>query len=147
MSGIPITLLGTVATAYLLGSIPWGLLVTRVFSRADIRKAGSGNIGAANVTRVAGPAAGVLTLLLDTAKGAAAVCLAARHSHDSATSMMIAGLAVLIGHCFPIWLNFKGGKGVATALGAFLALCPTAALAALALFGLVAAYWKYVSLG
>jgi glycerol-3-phosphate acyltransferase PlsY len=147
MFGIPITLLGTVATAYLLGSIPWGLLVTRVFGRADIRKAGSGNIGAANVTRVAGPAAGVLTLLLDTAKGAAAVCLAARHSHDSATSMMIAGLAVLIGHCFPIWLNFKGGKGVATALGAFLALCPTAALAALALFGLVAAYWKYVSLG
>lgn len=147
MFGIPIALLGIAATAYLLGSVPWGLLVTRVFGRADIRKAGSGNIGAANVARVAGPAAGVLTLALDTAKGAAAVWLAGRFSNDSAAWMMLGGLAVLIGHCFPIWLRFKGGKGVATALGVFLALCAPAALAALALFGLVAAYWKYVSLG
>jgi glycerol-3-phosphate acyltransferase PlsY len=147
MFGIPIALLGIAATAYLLGSVPWGLLVTRVFGRADIRKAGSGNIGAANVARVAGPAAGVLTLALDTAKGAAAVWLAGRFSNDSAAWVMLAGLAVLIGHCFPIWLRFKGGKGVATALGVFLALCAPAALAALALFGLVAAYWKYVSLG
>jgi glycerol-3-phosphate acyltransferase PlsY len=147
MFGISITLLGIVVTAYLLGSIPWGILITRIFGSQDIRTSGSGNIGAANVTRVAGPAAGILTLALDTAKGYAAVWLAARHSHDSATWMMIAGLAVLLGHCFPIWLNFKGGKGVATALGIFLALCAPAALAALALFVLVAAYWKYVSLG
>src|ERR1700686_499803 len=147
MFEISITLLGIVVTAYLLGSIPFGILIARILGGKNILTSGSGNIGAANVTRVAGPAAGILTLALDTTKGYAAVCLAARHSHDSATSMMIAGLAVLIGHCFPIWLNFKGGKGVATALGVFLALCPTAALAALAVFGLVAAYWKYVSLG
>jgi glycerol-3-phosphate acyltransferase PlsY len=147
MADIPITLVGIAAVAYLLGSIPWGLLVTRVFGREDIREAGSGNIGAANVTRVAGPAAGILTLVLDTAKGFAAVWLAGRYSNESAIWMMIAGLAVLLGHCFPIWLGFKGGKGVATALGVFLALCTPAALSALALFGLVAAYWKYVSLG
>jgi acyl phosphate:glycerol-3-phosphate acyltransferase len=147
MFGIPINLIGVVAAAYLLGSIPWGVLVTRVFGRADIRQAGSGNIGATNVARVAGPAAGVLTLLLDAAKGYAAVWIAVRYSNDSATWMMIAGLAALIGHCFPIWLNFKGGKGVAAALGVFLALCAPAALSALAVFGLVTAYWKYVSLG
>ncbi|MEQ1352986.1 MAG: glycerol-3-phosphate 1-O-acyltransferase PlsY [Candidatus Acidiferrum sp.] len=147
MAGIPITLVGIAAAAYLLGSIPWGLLVTRIFGREDIRKVGSGNIGAANVTRVAGPAAGILTLLLDTAKGFAAVWLAGRYSNESAAWMMIAGLAVLLGHCYPVWLGFKGGKGVATALGVFLALCAPAALSALALFGLVAAYWKYVSLG
>jgi acyl phosphate:glycerol-3-phosphate acyltransferase len=147
MGGIPITLVGIAAAAYLLGSIPWGLLITKIFGREDIRKAGSGNIGAANVTRVAGPAAGILTLVLDTAKGFAAVWLAGRYSNESATWMMIAGLAVLLGHCFPIWLGFKGGKGVATALGVFLALCAPAALSALALFGLVAVYWKYVSLG
>jgi acyl phosphate:glycerol-3-phosphate acyltransferase len=147
MFGISITLVGFVVTAYLLGSIPFGILITRIFGSKDIRTSGSGNIGAANVTRIAGPAAGILTLALDTAKGYAAVWLTARYSHDSATWMMIAGLAVLLGHCFPIWLNFKGGKGVATALGVFLALCAPAALAALALFALVAAYWKYVSLG
>jgi acyl phosphate:glycerol-3-phosphate acyltransferase len=147
MPGIPITLVAVVVAAYLLGSIPWGLLITRIFGQADIRQAGSGNIGAANVTRVAGPAAGILTLFLDAGKGYAAVWLAAHYSNESATWMMIAALAVLLGHCFPIWLSFKGGKGVATALGVFLALCAPAALAALALFGLVTAYWKYVSLG
>lgn len=147
MFGIPVTLIGVVVAAYLLGSIPWGVLITRIFGRADIRQAGSGNIGATNVARVAGPAAGVLTLLLDAAKGYAAVWIAARYSNDSATWMMAAGLAALIGHCFPIWLNFKGGKGVAAALGVFLALCAPAALSALAVFALVTAYWKYVSLG
>ena len=147
MFGISITLLGIVVTAYLLGSIPWGLLITRIFGSKDIRASGSGNIGAANVTRVAGPAAGILTLLLDTAKGYAAVWLAQRYSHDSATWMTIAGLAVLLGHCFPIWLNFRGGKGVATACGVFSMLTPLAVPPALALFALVAAYWKYISLG
>ena len=147
MPGIPITNLGITAAAYALGSIPWGVLISRLFGRTDIRQSGSGNIGATNVARVAGPAAGILTLLLDTAKGFTAVWLAARYSNDSATWMMIAGLAALAGHCFPVWLKFKGGKGVAPALGVFLALCTPAALAALAVFALVTAYWKYVSLG
>jgi acyl phosphate:glycerol-3-phosphate acyltransferase len=133
--------------AYFLGSIPFGLLLAKLFGNADVRKAGSGNIGAANVARVAGPLAGILTLALDTAKGAAAVLLAARFAHESAAWMMLAALAALVGHCFSVWLKFKGGKGVATALGVFLALCPPAALAALLLFALVAACWRYVSLG
>jgi glycerol-3-phosphate acyltransferase PlsY len=132
--------------AYLLGSIPFGLILAKLFGGADVRKSGSGNIGATNVARVIGPLAGILTLLLDTAKGAAAVWLAAHFAYESATWMMIAALAALIGHCFPVWLKCKGGKGVATALGVFLALCPLAALGAVVLFILVAVYWRYVSL-
>ncbi|HVS89033.1 MAG TPA: glycerol-3-phosphate 1-O-acyltransferase PlsY [Candidatus Acidoferrum sp.] len=133
--------------AYFLGSIPFGLFLAKLLGGSDVRRAGSGNIGAANVGRVVGPLAGILTLLLDTAKGAAAVWLAARFTHESAVWMMLAALAALVGHCFPVWLKFKGGKGVATALGVFLALCPLAALAALFLFALVVACWRYVSLG
>ncbi|MGB2621737.1 MAG: glycerol-3-phosphate 1-O-acyltransferase PlsY [Candidatus Acidiferrum sp.] len=133
--------------AYLLGSIPFGLLLSKLFGGADIRSVGSGNIGATNVARTAGPLAGILTLLLDTGKGALAVFLAMRLSNESATWMMIAGLCVLLGHCFPIWLGFRGGKGVATALGVFLVLCPLAALGALILFVLVVIYWRFVSLG
>jgi glycerol-3-phosphate acyltransferase PlsY len=147
MTEISIKLLGIASAAYLLGSVPFGLFLSRLFGRVDVRTSGSGNIGATNVARVAGPVAGLLTLLLDTAKGAAAVLLAARFSNDSALWMMVAGLSVLLGHIFPIWLKFKGGKGVATALGIFLALCPLAALSALAVFIAVAAYWRYVSLG
>jgi glycerol-3-phosphate acyltransferase PlsY len=133
--------------AYLLGSIPFGLILAKLFGSTDVRKEGSGNIGATNVARVAGPLAGILTLLLDAAKGAAAVLLAGRYSNDSAMWMMIAGLAALVGHCFPIWLKFKGGKGVATAAGVYLALCPLAFLAGLILFILVVGFWRYVSLG
>ena len=133
--------------AYLLGSIPFGLLLAKLFGAADVRKSGSGNIGAANVTRVAGPLAGILTLVLDAAKGAAGVLLAARYTEESATWMMLAALAALLGHCFPVWLKFKGGKGVATALGVFLALCPPAALAALMVFLIMVVSWRYVSLG
>jgi glycerol-3-phosphate acyltransferase PlsY len=133
--------------AYFLGSIPFGLFLAKLLGGSDVRKAGSGNIGAANVARVVGPLAGILTLVLDTAKGAAAVWLAARFTQESAVWMMLAALAALVGHCFPVWLKFKGGKGVATALGVFLALCPLAALAALLLFALVVACWRYVSLG
>ena len=133
--------------AYLLGSVPFGLILAKLFGGTDVRKAGSGNIGATNVARVVGPAAGILTLLLDGAKGAAAVIAAARLSNDSATWMMIAGFAALVGHCYPVWLKFKGGKGVATAAGMFLALCPWACLSAVILFVLVVAYWRYVSLG
>jgi glycerol-3-phosphate acyltransferase PlsY len=133
--------------AYLLGTIPFGLLIGKVFGGADVRKAGSGNIGATNVARVAGPVAGIFTLALDAAKGAAAVWLAARFANDSATWMVIAGLAALVGHCFPLWLGFRGGKGVATAAGVFLVLCPLALLGSLTLFILVVVFSRYVSLG
>ncbi len=133
--------------AYLLGSIPFGLLLAKLHGGADVRKAGSGNIGATNVARVAGPVAGMLTLILDAAKGAAAVLLAGWLSNESATWMMIAAIAALVGHCFPVWLKFKGGKGVATAAGVFLVLCAPAFLGAVILFALVVVYWRYVSLG
>jgi glycerol-3-phosphate acyltransferase PlsY len=132
---------------YLLGSIPFGLFIAKIFGGADIRAEGSGNIGASNVTRVVGPVPGILTLVLDAAKGALAVWLTARYTEQSATWMMIAGLAALIGHCFPIWLRFKGGKGVATALGVFLVICPMAAVCDLALFTLVAIFSRYSSMG
>jgi glycerol-3-phosphate acyltransferase PlsY len=133
--------------AYLLGSIPFGVILAKLFGGADVRKAGSGNIGATNVARVVGPLAGILTLILDAVKGVAAVLLAERLSNASATWMIIAALAALVGHCFPVWLKFKGGKGVATAAGVFAALCPLACLAAVILFVLVVLFWKYVSLG
>jgi acyl phosphate:glycerol-3-phosphate acyltransferase len=147
MAELNATLVSIPAAAYLLGSIPFGLLLGKLFGAADVRKAGSGNIGATNVARVAGPLAGILTLLLDAAKGALAVVLAARLSDQSSTWMMIAGLSTLLGHCFPIWLGFHGGKGVATAAGVFLVLCPPAFLGSVMLFMLVVAYWRFVSLG
>ena len=133
--------------AYLLGSIPFGLLVGSIFGGKDVRKVGSGNIGATNVSRVAGTGPGILTLFLDAAKGCVAVLLAARATGDSATWMMVAGVCALIGHCYPVWLKFKGGKGVATAAGIFLVLCPMALYLALAIFILTVAFWRYVSLG
>jgi acyl phosphate:glycerol-3-phosphate acyltransferase len=136
-----------VIAGYLLGAVPFGLLLSKVFAGQDVREHGSGNIGATNVSRVAGPTAGILTLALDTCKGAAAVWLGARLTDHAAAPMMFAGLAALLGHCFPVWLKLKGGKGVATALGVFLVLCPLAALAAFILFLLVVFFWRYVSLG
>ncbi len=133
--------------AYLLGSIPFGLIVGTIFGGKDVRTVGSGNIGATNVSRVAGPSAGILTLLLDAAKGSAAVVLAARVTGDSSTWMMVAGLCALVGHCYPVWLKFKGGKGVATAAGIFLVLSPWALCLALAVFILVVVFWRFVSLG
>ena len=133
--------------AYLLGSLPFGLWFAKLFGGTDIRSQGSGNIGASNVTRVVGPLPGILTLILDAAKGALAVLLAGRFTQQSDAWMMIAGLCALIGHCFPIWLRFKGGKGVATALGVFLVICPMAAISDLALFTLVVIFSRYSSLG
>jgi acyl phosphate:glycerol-3-phosphate acyltransferase len=147
MSELSITPFVIPIAAYLLGSIPFGLLLAKLFGGGDVRKAGSGNIGATNVARVVGPLAGILTLVFDTTKGAAAVWLAGRVTNESATWMMAAAFAVVLGHCFPVWLKFKGGKGVATALGVFLALCPLAAAGALLLFVMCVAYWRYVSLG
>src|SRR5271170_737093 len=139
--------LGIPVVAYLLGSVPFGLLVGGVLGGKDVRKAGSGNIGATNVSRVAGPFAGILTLVLDAAKGAVAVLAAGRLTDDSATWMMVAGLLALLGHCYPLWLHFKGGKGVATAAGVFLVLCPLAMFSALTIFILVVIFWRFVSLG
>jgi len=133
--------------AYLLGSIPFGVTLAWLFGGDDVRKAGSGNIGATNVARVVGPLAGVLTLLLDAAKGAAAVLLAKWLSEGNPAWIMLAGFAALVGHCYPVWLKFKGGKGVATAAGVFFVLCPLACMAAIAVFLLVVMIWRYVSLG
>ncbi len=146
MAGISSTILLLLLVSYLLGSIPFGLLWARLFGVGDVRQSGSGNIGAANVTRVAGPLPGILTLVLDAAKGAFAVWLAAQFTANSATAMMLCGVAALLGHCFPLWLRFKGGKGVATGLGVFGVLCPQAALAAALLFVLVFLFWRFVSL-
>jgi glycerol-3-phosphate acyltransferase PlsY len=146
MFGISITLLSIPVAAYLLGSIPFGLVLARLFGGKDVRKQGSGNIGATNVARVVGPLAGILTLVLDAAKGAIAVLIAERLSNGSATWMMIAAFAALVGHCYPIWLNFKGGKGVATAAGVFLVLSPLALLGSIILFLLVAIFWRFISL-
>lgn len=146
MAGSSLTTLLVVLAGYLLGSIPFGLLLAKAFGGKDVRQHGSGNIGATNVSRVAGPLAGILTLILDVGKGAAAVWLAERFDNN-ASAMMFAGIAVLLGHCFPIWLRFRGGKGVATALGVFLALCPLAAISAVVVFLLVVLFWRYISLG
>jgi glycerol-3-phosphate acyltransferase PlsY len=134
------------AVAYLLGSIPFGFILAKLFGGTDVRTAGSGNIGATNVTRVVGPLAGVLTLVLDTAKGYLSVWLASDLLPGRTRAMFIAGFWSLLGHCFPVWLRFRGGKGVATAAGVFLALCPRAMLAALLLFLMIAVVFRYVSL-
>jgi glycerol-3-phosphate acyltransferase PlsY len=137
---------GTLALGYLLGSIPFGYLLVRATGGGDIRFIGSGNIGATNVARASGWAVGVATLLLDAAKGFFAVWIAQRLSAGNIRFMMFAGLAAIVGHVFPIWLKFEGGKGVATALGVFLAICWPALAAAVFLFLLVVLFWRYVSL-
>ena len=134
-------------TAYLLGSIPFGLLVVKALGGPDIRAIGSGNIGAANVTRNAGKFAGILTLLLDGGKGYAAVWFAAHHSHGSIRWMMVAAVCAIVGHMFPVWLGFKGGKGVATGLGVFLPIAWQAVAAGIILWLLVVIFWRYSSLG
>ena len=132
--------------AYFCGSIPFGLLLGRLFGATDVRKTGSGNIGATNVARSAGLSAGILTLALDAAKGAGPVLLARQYFPDRAAFQILAGLGALAGHCFPVWLKFRGGKGVATAAGVFLVLCFPAGVGALVVFALVAGFWRYVSL-
>ena len=136
-----------VLAGYLLGSIPFGYLLVRVQSGGDIRAVGSGNIGATNVARTAGWSIGVATLVLDGAKGFFAVWLAGHFSDGNIRFMMFAGLAAILGHVFPVWLKFSGGKGVATALGVFLAICWPAVAAAVAIFAIVVIFWRYVSLG
>jgi glycerol-3-phosphate acyltransferase PlsY len=162
--------LTVVAVSYLLGSIPFGYLLVRIFHGQDVRKTGSGNIGATNVARSSSKKLAIATLLLDALKGYAAVAftfwLAGAHHFDaqvstslydrnsqtldSATVFLLAALAAfvaILGHMFTVWLHFKGGKGVATAAGSFVALAPRALLIVLVLFVLIVALTRYVSLG
>ncbi len=139
----------TLIFAYLLGSIPFGFLIVKLKSGADVRQTGSGGTGATNVTRKAGKGAGVITLILDALKGTAAVLIARWLTGEAGTSWVVAGAAVLavVGHCFPVWLKFKAGKGVATGLGVFLAIVPWAVLAAAIVFLLIVWRTRFVSLG
>jgi glycerol-3-phosphate acyltransferase PlsY len=141
----------TLAIAYLLGSIPFGYLLVRTFRNEDIRATGSGNIGATNVARSGAKGLGVVTLLLDALKGFLAVVIAQKIcAHydfpDAYRVVAAAALVAVIGHIFPIWLGFRGGKGVATALGVFLALSPLSALIGLLVFIIVVALTRLVSL-
>ena len=136
-----------VGFAYLLGSVPFGLLVVKATGGGDIRSTGSGNIGAANVARKAGALAGVLTLLLDAGKGYLAVWLASRETGGNTRWMIAAAAAAVVGHVFPVWLRFKGGKGVATGLGVMLPICWQAVAAAAVVWLIVVAFWRYSSLG
>lgn len=134
--------------AYFLGSIPFGYLLVRFFRKKDIRQTGSGNIGATNVIRSGSRWLGILTLLLDLGKGLVAVILA-RHLTSgpaAAEAAAVGALFAVLGHVFPIWLRGKGGKGVATALGVFLALAPLGALLALGVFIVIFLLTRYVSL-
>jgi glycerol-3-phosphate acyltransferase PlsY len=135
-----------VIVAYLVGSIPFGYLIVRRKIGADIRQSGSGGTGATNVSRRAGKAAGVLTLLLDAAKGCAAVVIAKAVSGDEWV-ISAAAIAALAGHIFPVWLGFRGGKGVATGVGIFLVLAPVALLCAGVIFLAIVVSTRYVSLG
>lgn len=139
--------------AYLLGSIPFGYLLVRFFRHEDIRQKGSGNIGATNVIRSGGKGLGAVTFLLDVLKGLCAVVLcgyiAARMGAspiERTNATALAALCAILGHIYTVWLGFKGGKGVATAFGVFLALAPWAALAGFGVFALVFAASRYVSL-
>ncbi len=165
-----LALLIIASLSYLLGSIPFGYLLVRIFHGEDVRQSGSGNIGATNVSRKS-PALGGLTLLLDALKGSAAVVVAIMlsrleimgwaesnlpwytdHSWTPMPSLVIiraaaAALFAVLGHIFPVWLKFRGGKGVATGLGAFIVIAPKAVLVAAGIFIAVVVIFRYVSLG
>ncbi|HEV2860650.1 MAG TPA: glycerol-3-phosphate 1-O-acyltransferase PlsY [Pyrinomonadaceae bacterium] len=139
-----------VVLAYLIGSIPFGYLIVRLRGGGDVRETGSGGTGATNVTRRAGKWAGILTLLLDALKGTLVALLARRFLAEGFGVdwwVVAASLAAVVGHVFPVWLGFRGGKGVATGLGVFLGLAPLAVLCALPVFALVVWLTRYVSLG
>lgn len=149
---IPVLL--TAASSYMLGSIPFGYILVRLSRGQDIRRSGSGNIGATNVAR-SSPGLGALTLVLDAGKGLLAAYLAiliANRTRESSDDnrlylmMSLAALFAILGHVFPVWLNFRGGKGVATAVGAFILLAPYAMLAAVGVFLVVVLVSRYVSL-
>jgi glycerol-3-phosphate acyltransferase PlsY len=135
-----------IVAAYLLGSIPFALILARRWSAVDLRRVGSGNLGAANVMRTSGIAAGALVAVLDMAKGMAGVMVAAMLTSNDTAASAAAGLAAIVGHIYPVWLRFRGGKGVATACGVFSILTPVAVPPALAIFLLTAWLTKYISL-
>lgn len=134
-----------VLTAYLLGSLPTALLVVRMMTGKDVRRTGSGNVGGTNALRAAGWKAGIAVTLVDIGKGALSVGLMKWYNPESGW-MAAAMLAVVVGHCYPMWLKFRGGKGVAAGFGAFLIIAPTSALAALVVWVLVLAISRWVSL-
>ena len=133
------------AVGYLLGSIPFGYLLVRAFRGADVRTTGSGNIGATNVARTS-PLLGILTLMLDVLKGMAAVAIALALCPGNRTPGFVAAVAAVSGHIFPVWLRFRGGKGVATGLGSLILLTPKAVLLAMAIFVIIVAAFRFVSL-
>jgi glycerol-3-phosphate acyltransferase PlsY len=145
---------GILVTAYLIGGIPNGVILTRLAGAADIRKQGSGNVGATNVYRVAGKRLGVLTLVLDVLKGVLPLVLlhyllergVLEPSLSALQLTSAVALVLFLGHCYPVYLGFKGGKGVATALGIFLVLAPLALIPPLVIFAVVLWRWRYVSL-
>jgi acyl phosphate:glycerol-3-phosphate acyltransferase len=136
----------SIPLAYLLGSIPFGYLLVKIFRKQDIRATGSGNIGATNVARSGAKGLGILTLLLDCGKAFLAVKIAQHLAPDNYDMAVVAAVAAILGHVFPIWLGFRGGKGVASALGVFLALSPAAAGCTFAVFLIVFLITRYVSL-
>jgi acyl phosphate:glycerol-3-phosphate acyltransferase len=146
------TLVLIAAASYLLGSIPFGYLLVRIFHGEDVRQSGSGNIGATNVSRKS-PALGVITLLLDALKGTAAaglsyhLCAGLAWGDRPYLAMAVAALFAVLGHMFPLWLKFRGGKGVATGLGSFIVIAPKAVVAAAGVFVVVVVIFRYVSLG
>ncbi|MDD2228423.1 MAG: glycerol-3-phosphate 1-O-acyltransferase PlsY [Candidatus Cloacimonetes bacterium] len=133
--------------AYLWGSIPFGWVIGKVFYNKDIRKGGSGNVGATNALRLYGTTTGIIVLLLDMAKGFIATQLAISLMPSGSPIVALCALLVILGHVFPLYLGFKGGKGVATAGGAFLALAPLSMLFALGVFIIVTFISRYVSMG
>ena len=135
----------TASYSYLLGSVPFGYILLRIFRGQDVRQTGSGNIGATNVAR-SSPVLGILTLLLDALKGAAAVAVTRALFPDQMMLAAIAALFAILGHAFPVWLRFRGGKGVATGLGSFLMLAPKIVLIALGIFVVMVFAFRYVSL-
>jgi len=130
-----------------MGGLPFGYLIVHLSFGKDVRTMGSGNIGATNVHRTVGRKAGLIVLVLDIAKGLCAVCIAASVTHADPLALALAGLAVMLGHCYSVFLRFKGGKAVACFIGAFLYLAPLALVVSLLVFILVVAISKYISLG
>ncbi|HPV14884.1 MAG TPA: glycerol-3-phosphate 1-O-acyltransferase PlsY [Candidatus Cloacimonadota bacterium] len=136
-----------IAIAYLIGSIPFGWLMGKLFFGQDIRQSGSGNIGATNALRRFGTKAGVIVLLLDLGKGLLVMGLARKYLMPQSLEYTLAAAFVILGHIYPIWLNFKGGKGVATAAGAFIMIAPLPLVIALLAFIITVFISRYVSLG
>jgi glycerol-3-phosphate acyltransferase PlsY len=138
--------IAAVATAYFVGSVPFALILARCWGAGDLHRIGSGNIGAANVLRASGVTAGVLVAMLDIAKGAAGVMVASRMA-GSASTTAVAGFAAVVGHIYPVWLRFRGGKGVATACGVFSVLAPAAMVVSTVVFVAAVRASRFISVG